>query len=159
MRFLHRCVGIGGFEPPTSRVQDERPSRLAYTPLCTFLSTGVFTYNHHSRTDRTRTCNRRFWRPLLFQLSYLPKRGFFALPITHKSSVGQAGLEPTPLDSNAQCASRPPLSVFRFPRVHYPRHLQPPCGSSRNRTCHGPIYSQPCHLGFSTTVGKIREAD
>ena len=26
------------------------------------------------RGDRTRTCNRRFWRPLLFQLSYTPIR-------------------------------------------------------------------------------------
>ena len=29
-------------------------------------------YVFHGRGDRTRTCNQRFWRPLLYQLSYTP---------------------------------------------------------------------------------------
>ncbi len=31
------------------------------------------------RADRTRTCNRRFWRPLLYQLSYRPRFGRHAV--------------------------------------------------------------------------------
>ena len=44
-----------------------------------------------SRGDRTRTCNPRFWRPVLYQLSYAPRfeRDCSGPPLGHDLGVGR----------------------------------------------------------------------
>ena len=52
-------VGVAGFEPAAHWSQTSCATKLRYTPL-------------FGRGRRTRTLGTRFWRPLLYQLSYAP---------------------------------------------------------------------------------------
>ena len=56
-------VGVKGFEPSALCSQSRCATKLRYTPIkC-------------GRGRRTRTLGTRFWRPLLYQLSYAPVQG------------------------------------------------------------------------------------
>lgn len=46
---------------------------------------------HYGRGNTTRTCNTRFWRPLLYHLSYTPKMAVIVLP----DMVLPEGFEPS----------------------------------------------------------------
>ena len=52
-------VGVAGFEPAAHWSQTSCATKLRYTPM-------------FGRGRRTRTLGTRFWRPLLYQLSYTP---------------------------------------------------------------------------------------
>ena len=54
-------VGVAGFEPAASWSQTRCATKLRYTP------------KKCGRGSRIRTHGTRFWRPLLYQLSYTPK--------------------------------------------------------------------------------------
>ena len=58
-------VGAAGFEPAALWSQTRCATKLRYTPIKIIYIFG--------RGDRTRTYGTRFWRPLLYQLSYTPK--------------------------------------------------------------------------------------
>jgi hypothetical protein len=47
---------------------------LCVMPLGVVLCVAPLLVGPHRRADRTRTCNLRFWRPLLYQLSHHPKK-------------------------------------------------------------------------------------
>ena len=55
-------VGVAGFEPAAHWSQTSCATKLRYTPI------------HLGRGRRTRTLGTWFWRPLLYQLSYTPKK-------------------------------------------------------------------------------------
>ena len=58
-------VGVAGFEPAAHWSQTSCATKLRYTPLI----------SNCGRGRRTRTLDTRFWRPLLYQLSYTPING------------------------------------------------------------------------------------
>ena len=60
-----KMVGVAGFEPAAHWSQTSCATKLRYTP--------IFDLVHIiGRGRRTRTLGTRFWRPLLYQLSYTP---------------------------------------------------------------------------------------
>src|SRR5699024_8736425 len=48
------------------------PPAVSFSSLTVVLSSTLPDHRDGGRGDRTRTCNLRFWRPLLCQLSYAP---------------------------------------------------------------------------------------
>ena len=60
-------VGVAGFEPAAHWSQTSCATKLRYTP--------IFSLVHIGRGSRNRTHGTRFWRPLLYQLSYTPISG------------------------------------------------------------------------------------
>lgn len=62
------CLGFEWWAGKDSNLRRQR--RRVYSPL--LLSTQAPTLEL-GRGDRIRTCNHRFWRPVLCQLSYTPK--------------------------------------------------------------------------------------
>ena len=56
-------VGVAGFEPAAHWSQTSCATKLRYTPILICKS---------GRGRRIRTLDTRFWRPLLYQLSYTP---------------------------------------------------------------------------------------
>src|SRR4029453_8289593 len=61
------------------------------------------------RSGRARTCDPRFWRPVLYQLSYTPAGNLASPPVRAVSSIGDAPIaSPNPL-------SRPVHSILSAP--------------------------------------------
>ena len=65
-----------GLEPSTSGVTGRRSNRLSYRAI--------------GRGSRDRTHGTRFWRPLLYQLSYTPISGFFR-PARRRCEISPKG--------------------------------------------------------------------
>ena len=63
-------VGVAGFEPAAHWSQTSCATKLRYTPISISSAWHFVTIG---RGRRTRTLDTRFWRPLLYQLSYTPK--------------------------------------------------------------------------------------
>ena len=63
-------VGVAGFEPAAHWSQTSCATKLRYTPILSYI---MFLKN--GRGSRNRTHGTRFWRPLLYQLSYTPISG------------------------------------------------------------------------------------
>ena len=84
-----------GLEPSTSGVTGRRSNQLNYwATFCSSLSY-IKTANadlYNGRGRRIRTLGTRFWRPLLYQLSYTPIWWAFT-----GSNRGPAGYEPAAL--------------------------------------------------------------
>ena len=64
-------VGVAGFEPAAHWSQTSCATKLRYTPIYNCLSWS----KKIGRGSRNRTHGTRFWRPLLYQLSYTPMSG------------------------------------------------------------------------------------
>ena len=61
-------VGVAGFEPAAHWSQTSCATKLRYTPIGCY----VFGQKKIGRGSRNRTHGTRFWRPLLYLLSYTP---------------------------------------------------------------------------------------
>ena len=61
-------VGVAGFEPAAHWSQTSCATKLRYTPI-------LNCFKKNGRGSRNRTHGTRFWRPLLYQLSYTPISG------------------------------------------------------------------------------------
>ena len=93
-----------GLEPSTSGVTGRRSNQLNYMAVCAQFrfsltqQTDYSTYNSrckeffYGRGRKIRTLDTRFWRPLLYQLSYTPVWWAF-----RDSNPGPIGYEPTAL--------------------------------------------------------------
>ena len=88
-----------GFEPSTSGVTGRRSNQLNYLAILLFSEQRNYnTYNQnckdifYGRGRKTRTLDTRFWRPLLYQLSYTPIWWAFG-----DSNPGPDGYEPSAL--------------------------------------------------------------
>ncbi len=79
-----------GLEPTTSGVTGRRSNQLNYRAI-SYMVCGKSAYTH-GRGRRTRTLGTRFWRPLLYQLSYTPMWWAFG-----DSNPGPTGYEPAAL--------------------------------------------------------------
>ena len=89
-RIHKRLVGVAGFEPAAHWSQTSCATKLRYTPIIIIIGRG----------RRTRTLDTRFWRPLLYQLSYTPtkmaeKMGFEPmLPLSNTNGLANRPLQP-----------------------------------------------------------------
>ena len=79
-----------GLEPSTSGVTGRRSNQLNYRAI--FLSKTAVAVMISGRGRRNRTLGTRFWRPLLYQLSYTPMWWAFG-----DSNPGPDGYEPSAL--------------------------------------------------------------
>ena len=80
-----------GLEPSTSGVTGRRSNQLNYRAILVSIFTASAGYLF-GRGRRIRTLGTRFWRPMLYQLSYTPKWWAFT-----GSNRGPAGYEPAAL--------------------------------------------------------------
>ena len=100
----------------SSTTVDTRSSRAG------FQQTGHATIGRTRAVGRIRTCNRRFWRPLLYQLSYNY--------LKHTTPCRMPGLVPYPLlggtprgtGGNRTLVLRPPTCGFNLSRNHKQSH-------------------------------------
>jgi hypothetical protein len=73
--YEHCLIGV-----PVPRLCYEGVQVLSAQPetgrdsMAALLCNRTFLSGLHGRSGRTRTCNPRFWRPVLYQLSYTPRR-------------------------------------------------------------------------------------
>ncbi len=86
-----------GLEPSTSGVTGRRSNQLNYMAVLPTIeiithTTRVVKKNLNGRGRKIRTLDTRFWRPLLYQLSYTPVWWAFG-----DSNPGPIGYEPTAL--------------------------------------------------------------
>ena len=89
-----------GFEPSTSGVTGRRSNQLNYLAISLLSLQHMYcnTYNlrckgfFNGRGRKARTLDTRFWRPLLYQLSYTPVWWAFG-----DSNPGPTGYEPAAL--------------------------------------------------------------
>ena len=79
-----------GLEPSTSGVTGRRSNQLNYRAI--LISKTAKYRNDHGRGRRIRTLGTRFWRPMLYQLSYTPVWWAF-----RDSNPGPTGYEPAAL--------------------------------------------------------------
>ena len=79
-----------GLEPSTSGVTGRRSNQLNYRAILFIKNSNAV--NLLGRGRRIRTLGTRFWRPMLYQLSYTPKWWAFT-----GSNRGPAGYEPAAL--------------------------------------------------------------
>ena len=87
-----------GLEPSTSGVTGRRSNQLNYRAILNNIKTTYRCY-FSGRGRRIRTLGTRFWRPMLYQLSYTPtythlRDGWWAFT---GSNRGPAGYEPAAL--------------------------------------------------------------
>ena len=80
-----------GLEPSTSGVTGRRSNQLNYRAIVISISTAKAEYLF-GRGRRIRTLGTRFWRPMLYQLSYTPVWWAF-----RDSNPGPTGYEPAAL--------------------------------------------------------------
>ena len=80
-----------GLEPSTSGVTGRRSNQLNYRAILESIQTAQHC-NFHGRGRRIRTLGTRFWRPMLYQLSYTPVWWAF-----RDSNPGPTGYEPAAL--------------------------------------------------------------
>ena len=79
---VRACNTYCGEGSPASAAAGVSPSRSAFTspmyfPIFMSLSATGIPASQNGRAGETRTRNQRFWRPLLYQLSYSPLSNFF----------------------------------------------------------------------------------
>ena len=92
-----RVATTKGLEPSTSGVTGRRSNQLNYRAIFGSTLEHYITYNlrckdFYGRGRRIRTLGTRFWRPLLYQLSYTPVWWAFG-----DSNPGPTGYEPAAL--------------------------------------------------------------
>ena len=129
-----------GFEPSTSGVTGRRSNQLNYLAIYWgILIKEQFYYNIYKRTckvffygrgRKTRTLDTRFWRPLLYQLSYTPIWWAFG-----DSNPGPTGYEPAALTNWAKGPNDCLSLIFEKERVPPPewRHSWLPLLDSNQR--------------------------
>ena len=67
-------VGLGGLEPPTSRLSGVRSNHLSYKPIF---------YCQYGGDEETRTPDPLLARQVLSQLSYTPRLSFLCMTLGH----------------------------------------------------------------------------